>query len=342
MWENGVSNVGQHKRVWRAVGLFGGGLDSLLAFRSMENVGVSVEGVHFDTGFVRDAHREQACAAADVGRVAVIDVRQRYLEEVVATPRFGYGSGMNPCHDCRAFMLARADEFAAQRGIDLLFTGDVIGQRAHDQSREAFRVADRESGVAGRVLRPLCASHLDPVAHPATAHEDKPASRLQGRSRREQLRLAREWDVGEFPTPSGRCCQLADPAFGRRVRDYLEHIGPGELRAEDIPLLRIGRHFRLGWDLKVILARNEAEARRLDALGSGLGRCAPADLPGPQGWIVGASAAARAAGDIAALVARYTRGAAPDGLDVRIVLGDAERVVRARPADDEAVTLWRV
>ncbi len=308
----------------------------------MKNAGVWVEGVHFDTGFVRDAHREQACAASEQGGVAVIDVRQRYLEQVVATPRFGYGSGMNPCFDCRAFMLARADEFAAQRGIDLLFTGDVIGQRAHDQSREAFRVADRESGVAGRVLRPLSASHLDPVDDPAAAPKHEPATRLQGRSRREQLRLAREWDVGEFPTPSGRCCRLADPTFARRMRDYLEHRRAGELCATDIPILRSGRHFRLGWDLKVILSRNEAEARRLDALGSRLGRCAPAELPGPQGWIAGDSPDARTDGDIAALVARYTSRAAPDGLDVRIVQGGRERVVRARPADEETVALWRI
>jgi len=308
----------------------------------MENAGVSVEGVHFDTGFVRDGHREQAAAAGERGAVSVIDVTQRYLEEVVAAPRFGYGSGMNPCHDCRAFMLARADAWAAKRGIDLLFTGDVIGQRAHDQSREAFRVADRESGAAGRVLRPLSASHLEPLENPATPRDDGPATRLQGRSRREQLRLAREWDIGEFPTPSGRCCRLADPAFARRVRDYLEHQPTGELSAADIPLLGIGRHFRLGWDLKVILPRNEAEARRLAELGSALGRCAPADLPGPQGRIMAASPDAGADADIAALVARYTPGAGAHGLDVRIVRGVRERVLRARPADEETVALWRV
>lgn len=333
-----MSNLGQQKGARRAVGLFGGGLDSLLAFRSMEDAGVAVEGVQFDTGFVRDKHREQASAAG----VTVIDVRQRYLEEVVAAPRFGYGSGMNPCHDCRAFMLARADEWGARRGIDLLITGDVIGQRAHDQSREAFRVADRESGTDGRVLRPLSASHLEPLEDSTTTHGDGPETRLQGRSRREQLRLAREWEVGEFPTPSGRCCRLAEPAFARRVRDYLEHSRAGELSAADIPLLGIGRHFRLGWDLKVILSRNEPEARRLAELGSALGRCAPADGPGPQGWIAAASTDSGADPDIAALVARYAPGAPSRGLDVRIVSGGQERVVRAQPADEEAVALWRV
>ena len=334
--------MGQHKRLRGAVGLFGGGLDSLLAFRSMQRAGVAVEGVHFDTGFVRDSHRRRAWAASERGGVAIIDVRQRYLEEVLAAPRFGYGSGMNPCHDCRAFMLARADEFASERGIDLLFTGDVIGQRAHDQSRGAFRVADRESGAAGRVFRPLCASHLEPLADPTGFEGEGPASSLQGRSRREQFRLAREWDVGEFPTPSGRCCRLADPAFARRLRDYLEHRGADELNADDIPLLRVGRHFRLGWNLKVILSRNETEANRLDALGSGLGRCGAANLAGPLGLIETAAPSDKDDADIAALVAHHVRKAAPDGLDVRIRLGGRERVVRARPANDETVAGWRV
>jgi tRNA-specific 2-thiouridylase len=325
--------MGRQKPPDRAVGLFGGGLDSVLAFRSMQDAGATVEGVFLDTGFVRETHQRHAQAATGV---ETIDVRQRYLEEVVAAPRHGYGSGMNPCHDCRAFMLARADEWAASRGVEQLFTGDVIGQRAHDQSHEAFRVADRESGTAGRVLRPLCGAHLDPVEVLG------PALLLQGRSRREQLRLAREWDVGTFPTPSGRCCRLADPAFARRVRDYLEHRPRETLRAADIPLLGHGRHFRLGWDLKVILSRNEAEAGRLAQLGVALGTCEPLETPGPQGWIEGTCPDAGSARDIGALVARYTPGARPDGVDVRIRLGSTERVVRAAPVDDEVLARWRV
>jgi len=325
--------MGREKSRRRAVGLFGGGLDSVLAFRSMRDAGVTVEGVYLDTGFVREAHQRHARATANV---ETIDVRQRYLEEVVAAPRHGYGSGMNPCHDCRAFMLARADEWAAVRGVTSLFTGDVIGQRAHDQSHHALRLADRESGTTGRVRRPLCGAHLEEVEGPG------PALRLQGRSRREQLRLARDWDVGEFPTPSGRCCRLADPAFARRVRDYLEHRPAGELRATDIPMLGRGRHFRLGWNLKVILSRNEAEAGQLAEWGAALGHCEPLETPGPQGWIEGACADAETDRDIAALIAHHTAGAGADGIDVRIRQDSRERVVRAAPIDEETLARWRV
>jgi len=308
----------------------------------MRDAGVAVEGLHFETGFVRPGHGEQAAKARDRGEVGIVDVRQRYLEEVLATPRFGYGSGMNPCHDCRAFMLARADEIAASRGIDLLFTGDVVGQRAHDQSHHAFRIADREAGVEGRVVRPLCAGHLEPVTHPAADLEDAAANRLQGRSRREQLALAESWGVADFPTPSGRCCRLAEPAFARRVRDYLEHRRPEDLRADEIPLLGLGRHFRLSWDLKVILARNRDEAGRLGELGTRLGRCRPDNVPGPEGWIETATTDRADHEAIASLVASYTPGSAGEGTDVRVVLGTGETVVHGRPADADTLSLWRI
>jgi hypothetical protein len=308
----------------------------------MREAGVPVAGVHFETGFVRDAHAEQARRACELERITILDVRQRYLEQVVSAPRFGYGSGMNPCHDCRAFMLARADEFAAQRGVDLLFTGDVIGQRSHDQSHRAFGIVDREAGVQGRVLRPLCAGHLETVEHPAARLGDRAVTRLQGRARRAQLELAERWCIRGFPNPSGRCCRLAEPAFGRRVRDYLEHRRPEDLRAEEIPLLSLGRHFRLSWETKVILSRNEDEARRLDAIGSRLGRCRPLTSTGAEGWIETAALERTDLQAIGSLVARYTPGAAETGADVGIVLGGSESVVHARPVDEDTLSLWRI
>ncbi len=337
-----MSNVGRRRRKGKAIGLFGGGLDSLLAFRWMSEAGVPVEGVHFDTGFARPAHRARADAASERGEVTVIDVRQRYLEEVVANPRFGYGSGMNPCHDCRAFMLARANEFARRREVDLLFTGDVVGQRAHDQSHRAFEIAERESGTTGRVFRPLSAAHLAAPRGAPEVEGDGSSSRLQGRSRRTQLELAERWNVDSFPTPSGRCCRLAEPEFARRVRDYLEHRRAGELRADEIPLLGWGRHFRLGWNLKVVLARNAEEAGRIEEAAAGLGRCGPAGRPGPQGWIDGVSSGDATDNDIAALVASHMPGAGYSRLDVRIDSEGRERVVSARPAGRETVERWRI
>ena len=323
----------------RALGLFGGGLDSRLAFRLLQDAGLEVEGVHFDTGFGRPAHRRQALQACERGEVSIVDVAQKYLETVVAAPRHGYGSGMNPCHDCRAFMLARADEIARARGIDLLFTGDVVGQRAHDQSHEAFRIADADGNVEGRVLRPLSASHLEEPLQPVAELASSTSTRFQGRSRRGQLALAAAGNVTDFATPSGHCCRLADPAFARRVRDYLEHRRPDELRADEIPVLAIGRHFRLAWNLKVILARNEREGAELEALVPQGVHCFPQSVPGPVGRIEGDVGDAR---DAASLVASYTPMARAAEVNVVIREGENERVVRATPADESSVREWRI
>jgi hypothetical protein len=319
------------------LGLFGGGLDSRLAFRMMRDRFDGVEGVHFATGFVRPTHRAQALAARERGEIDVVDVAQRYLDEVVTAPRHGYGSGMNPCHDCRAFMLSRAAEIAGERGIGLLFTGDVIGQRAHDQSHAAFRLVDREAGVEGRVLRPLSARHLAPVA------PDAPAGELQGRSRRGQLELAEAWNETGFPTPSGRCCRLADPAVARRVRDWLDHRAPGRADAGEIPALFAGRHFRLGWDLKVVLSRNEEDARQLEtSMPRDRGRAGPVDVAGPAAWIESGVLGDAAAADVAGLVASYTAAARSGPIDVRIESAGRQRVVRAGPVGRDTLARWRI
>jgi len=332
-----VSNLNKEGTGKRALGLFGGGLDSRLAFRMMREHGTRVEGVHFDTGFVRPTHRDQAIAARDRGEVEIVDVAQRYVNEVVAAPRHGYGSGMNPCRDCRAFMLARAAEIAGEKGIGLLFTGDVIGQRAHDQSHAAFTLVDRDAGVEGRVLRPLSARHLESVEH------EGPLGEFQGRSRRDQLALAREWNETGFPTPSGRCCRLADPAIARRVRDWLEHCRPGEADAGEIPALFAGRHFRLGWDLKVVLSRNAADARLLEqSMPAGRGRARPVEEGGPEAWIESGELDDAAVADIAGLVASYTPAARSAEVDIAIETAGRERVVRSGPASAESVARWRL
>jgi len=336
-----LSRSGSGKRVF---GLFGGGLDSRLAFRAMRERFEQVEGAHFDTGFVRPAHAEQAIAARDRGVLHVVDVRQRYLDEVLVAPRHGYGSGMNPCHDCRAFMLARAAEIAGERGIDLLFTGDVVGQRAHDQSHVAFRLVDREAAVEGRVLRPLSEHHLDGL-EPAGDGEGlgAPLGELEGRSRRGQLALAEAWGETGFPTPSGRCCRLSDPAIARRVRDWLEHQRPCGPRADEVPALFSGRHFRLGWDLKVVLSKNEKDAVRLETvMPPGLGRAAPVEVGGPTAWIDAGGLGDEAAADVAALVASFTPAARTSGIDVAIELEGRERVVRSGPASEESLARWRI
>ena len=64
--------------------------------------------------------------------------------------------------------------------------------------------------------------------------------------------------------PAGGCL-LTDKTFSRKVRDLFDHCADPDMT--DIHLLKIGRHFRFPDGRKVIVARNEEENRKLEALG---------------------------------------------------------------------------
>jgi len=330
-----VSNV-----VKRAIGLAGGGLDSRLAFEAMRRAGYEVEGIHFETGFVRETHRP----GGSQGSLTVVDVRQRYLEEVVSAPRHGYGSGMNPCHDCRAFFLREAEALARERGIETLFTGDVIGQRSHDQSHRAFEIAEQDSKTTGRVVRPLSAGHLNAVEGFDPQQLPDGCGTMQGRSRRAQLALAKAWGLDSYPTPSGRCCRLADPAYGRRLRDYLDHLdrAAGQRpEADQLPLLSLGRHFRLAWDLKLVLSRSHDEWQQMQRLQATQATAQPLDVGGASALIEGPCDGDRER-RIAAVVAAHARLDSGQRCEVLIEHGGRQSRLTSVAADTEDLEVWRI
>jgi len=328
----------------RLLCLFGGGLDSRLTCELLDREGLGAEYVHFRTGFVKGARRA-VVAAADAGRgipIETVDVARDYFEQVVRSPRYGYGSAMNPCLDCRIFMLRRADQIARERGIDLLCTGEVVGQRAIDQSRHALARAEDDAGVAGRVVRPLSAGLLPPTAAERGGRRlfVEPL-RLHGRARRGQLELAERWGIEAHPVPSGGCCNLADPGFAARLRDLLSHHGPEEVTGEVLARLERGRHFRLAWNLKLIVGRDEAESRWLAEHAAGQWSCQAADGRGAFCLVEGAPDGDREAA-AGAIAARYA-GRRPGGpIEIRLRRGDERRLVLASPASDEDLARWRI
>jgi hypothetical protein len=313
--------------------LVGGGLDSLLAHEVVVRSGAPVRAVHFDTGFVHPARVERV---SRMGDVETVDVARDYLREVVVHPKYGHGAAMNPCLDCRAFLLRRAAALADERGAHWLVTGEVVGQRGFDQSRRAFELTERHAGVEGRVLRPLCEGLLGrPAGAPRLA---QPALRLHGRTRAGQLALARELGLDGTPTPSGGCCKLADPSFARRLRDLLEHRDAESIGRDEVARLDVGRHFRLAWDVKVVVGRDEAECRWLAARAGADFVARAVEGRGALALVEGRPHAA----GVASLVARY---AGPrDGTETEIELTRiGERIVlHGLPADDAALARWRI
>lgn len=346
-----------HPRPLRAVGLISGGLDSTLAAALLKELGVEVLGLNFSTGFCKVDHRRAINdpredperlrnpalrAGAVVGfPVEVVDVAEAYLE-VVKNPRFGYGANVNPCIDCRIFMLHKARSVMEETGADLVFTGEVLGQRSMSQYRRALRLIEKQTGLEGRLLRPLSAHYLPPTIPEQEGRLDR--ARLlavQGRSRKPQMDLARRLGVSDYQQPSGGCCYLADPNFARRFRDLVAHaassIGP-----EDTTLLKVGRHFRLAPEVKLITGRNEGENAFLARFTAGRWTFAPPDGAGSLGLCVGEPDASHRT-LAAAIAARYSQHRDRGEVEILVSQDGAtrQRLVVA-PADDGTLARYRL
>ena len=259
----------------KALALVSGGLDSTLALAMIQEQGVEIEALNFSTGFCfTDHHRamkrpsqnlrnEALRAGADLGiPVTVIDISERYFDDVLIAPKHGYGANMNPCLDCRTFMLARAREYLEKTGADFVFTGEVLGQRPKSQYRQALATAAAESGLGDRLLRPLSAKLLPPTLPEREGWVDREKLLgISGRSRKTQIEEVkrRGLDPDEIPQPAGGCCFLTDEAYSRKLRDWLDHQESPHHDAEAFVLLKVGRHLRLGDDVKIVVGRDEAE-----------------------------------------------------------------------------------
>jgi len=151
----------------KAVALLSGGLDSNLAVRIMREQGIDVEAVSIKTPFC-DFDCGRGCGhnlkevASDLGiKLKTIYLGEDYLK-MVKDPKHGYGSGMNPCIDCRAMMYRSAKVHMDEIGADFLITGEVLSQRPMSQNKRALQIIERAAEVEGKVVRPLSGKNLPP------------------------------------------------------------------------------------------------------------------------------------------------------------------------------------
>lgn len=245
----------------RALGLCSGGLDSILAGLVLRKAGVEVEWVSFETPFFSADKARRASENTGIPLV-VRDITPRYME-MLKNPRCGYGQHMNPCMDCHSLMFRIAGEMMGERGFDFLFSGEVVGQRPMSQTKTSLRYVEKHSGFDGYILRPLSAKRM-----PETIPEREGLIRrdllldIAGRSRKRQIRLAEEFGLADYPNPAGGCL-LTDKIYSIRLRDLFDRQ---ESHAEnELHLLKFGRHFRLGPDVKVIVGRDQRDNERITA-----------------------------------------------------------------------------
>lgn len=258
----------------RAVVLISGGLDSMLAARLMLEQDIHVEGINFFTGFcveghthaIRNEHREKpkrnnALWVAEQLKIKlhIIDVIEEY-KDVVINPKHGYGANLNPCLDCKGFMVGKAREWMEQNGFDFIVTGEVIGQRPMSQRRDTMPIVARESGANDRLLRPLCAKLLPPTLPEREGWVDREKLLdISGRSRKPQMALASKFELHEYAQPAGGCCFLTNEQYSHKLADLWQARGTKQYELDDIMLLKVGRHLRPRPNFKLIVGRDEGE-----------------------------------------------------------------------------------
>lgn len=313
----------------KALCVFSGGLDSMLAAQLVRAQGIHVLGLFFATPFFAP---DKAVRYADaVGLpLDVVDITERHLE-VVKRPRFGYGAHMNPCIDCHTLMVHIAGERMEQEGAQFIITGEVLGQRPMSQNMQSLNLVAAKSGVGRLLLRPLSAKRL-----PQTLPEEKgwvDRGRLmdfQGRSRKPQMALARELGVTSYPSPAGGCL-LTEEVFSKRLRDLLTEKEDPEVR--EIELLKLGRHFRIGPRTRVVIGRNQRENKAVkERAGPGDALLSCVSVPGPTVLLMG-----EATKGILALAAAMTAayGDAPEKASalIRIESGEGSETIEVDVRD---------
>ena len=262
-------SVTEEKEKKKVVALLSGGLDSQLAVRMMQEQGFDVSAVAIKTPF----------CDFDCGRGCGFEIRERaddlninlktvYLGdeyiEMLKNPKHGIGAGFNPCIDCRAMMFDAAKKHMDEIGAEFIISGEVLGQRPMSQHGPALRTIEKESGLVGKIVRPLSGALLpetDPEKEGLIKREN--LGMIKGRTRRNQLDMAEQYGI-ENPPNAGGGCLLTDPQFGVKAKDLFEHTETPTIN--DIDLLKIGRHFRLDEETKFVVGRNKDENEMIKAI----------------------------------------------------------------------------
>lgn len=329
----------------KAIALISGGLDSMLAAKVIQTQGIYVEGINFYTGFCVEGHthaiRKRAVAKPKRNnalwvaeqlniKLHIIDVIEEY-KNVLIHPKYGYGANLNPCLDCKIFMVSKAKQWMEANGFDFIITGEVIGQRPKSQRQDTMPLIAHESGAEDLLLRPLSAKLLPPTKPEREGWVDRDKLYgFYGRSRKPQMELAKAFGLTDYAQPAGGCCFLTDENYSRKLADLWQARGDKYYELDDIMLLKVGRHIRPRPEFKLIVAREEGEGRFLNGYKHRFPHLYPVSHPGPLALIDGHPSEA----DLilaARIVARYSQGRDADQVEVTAITSEGEHSFRVTP-----------
>ncbi len=269
----------------KALGLCSGGLDSILSAMVLKAQDIDVTWICFETPFFSSSSAKKAAEQTGIP-LKTVDLTERYME-MMKNPKAGFGKNMNPCMDCHSLMFAVAGDIMEKEGFHFLFSGEVLGQRPKSQNKNSLRYVEKNSGFDGMIVRPLSAKLL-PITNMETQGliDREKLMGIQGRSRKVQMTLARDFGIKEYPSPAGGCL-LTDKVFSGRLRDLM--YVQKNYQSRELHLLKQGRHFRLNEQIKVIVGRSKQDNEKImkwfdkdiDHL------IKHADMPGPDVIVTG-------------------------------------------------------
>ncbi len=336
----------------KAVVLLSGGLDSMLAAKLLLDQGVHVEALNFYTGFCHSGHtsairkqkhgkvkrNDALWAAEQLGiKLHIVDIVEEY-QSVLTNPQYGYGANLNPCLDCKIFMVRKAWHWMHENGFDFIATGEVIGQRPKSQRKETMPIIAKRSGAQDRLLRPLCALNLPPTLPEREGWVDREKLlSITGRSRKMQMSLAEQFKFNDYAQPAGGCCVLTDPNYSSRLTDLWKARGDKRYNLDDIIILKVGRHLRPNQRMKMIIGREEGENNFLEGYRHQFLHMRIQDFTGPLVFIDGEpndddiTLAAR-------IAARFSDGKLEPLVKISIHPVDAEsRTIEIKPLPADAL-----
>jgi tRNA-specific 2-thiouridylase len=342
----------------KAVALISGGLDSLLAARVMLEQGIHVEGINFFTGFCVEGHthairkkdqkkpkRNNALWSAEqLGiKLHIVDIIEEY-KDIVFNPKYGYGANLNPCLDCKIFMVKKAREWMEAHDFDFIITGEVVGQRPKSQRKETMPIVQRDSGIEDLLLRPLCAKNLPKTLPEREGWVDRnKLYDFSGRSRKPQMALAKVFEFEDYAQPAGGCCFLTDVNYSVKLQDLWKARGSKQYEMDDIMLLKVGRHIRPEPGYKLIVAREEGEGKFMQGYKKQYPSLRTISHPGPLTLIDGEFMDEQIE-QAARIVARYSKGKMDDEVELEYMDKDGNtRELKVTPLPpDELPEEWMV
>ncbi|MCM2284975.1 MAG: tRNA 4-thiouridine(8) synthase ThiI [Desulfobacula sp.] len=316
----------------KGLGLCSGGLDSMLSALLLQQQGIKVCFVSFETPFFSSESARKASLQTGIPLIT-LDITDDYMA-MMKNPRAGFGKNMNPCMDCHSLMFSKAGEILKKEEFDFLFSGEVVGQRPKSQNKNALRYVEKNSGFEGLILRPLSAKLLPVTEMEKKGLIDREALMdISGRSRKAQFHLAKAFGIKEYPAPAGGCL-LTDKLFSVRLRDLMETQIVFD--KNELHLLKYGRHFRLDSATKVIVGRSRQDNEMIMAhyLHQTHVLLKHGTLPGPDVILTG-TASPENIETAAAICAAYTKSPAGESTPVHITGKEGTRMLMVKKRASE-------